>query len=409
MDTGACDGLLDELVDDLLMEDLLQSAAEDNETAEVPRRRPGRPTTLFDPHKGAAEVSVVLEGPEQYCYTVTRLERPVLLALIEALVDKQLLKVDGNRVPVNEKVIIFLDYCANRCSFRQLRRTYQHSFKTFTRIIKDVSKALYLLGLKTIQLPSSIVPWQIEDSSKFWPYFKDYVGAIDGSHVPCRPLRVNPSYWRNRKGFYSQNVLAACDFDLRFIHVLAGFEGSANDSTVLRKAQSHGLQLPRGKYLLADGGYSKNNCMLLVPYQRTRYHLREFAASDRGPQTKEELFNLRHAQLRNCVERLFGAFKLRWSIVALGPQQGFSMRSQKRIIYALAALHNFAKDYGQSMEDDGPSMLPSDAPDSADNLAAEDEDAGMASDHARFRNTLARAMWEDYQALLRVRQGRCVA
>lgn len=70
---------------------------------------------------------------------------------------------------------------------------------------------------------------------------------------------------------------------MNFVFVLAGYEGSANDSTVLKKAQQLGLQLPNKRYFLADGGYSKLNSMLLVPYQRTRYHLKEFGAGAAAP------------------------------------------------------------------------------------------------------------------------------
>jgi len=46
-------------------------------------------------------------------------------------------------------------------------------------------------------------------------------------------------------------VLAAVDFDLRFAYVLAGWEGSAHDSVVLRAAlkRSNGIPLPEGEHI----------------------------------------------------------------------------------------------------------------------------------------------------------------
>ena len=43
-------------------------------------------------------------------------------------------------------------------------------------------------------------------------------------------------------------MLAAVDFDLRFTYVLAGWEGSAHDSVVLKDAlkRSNGIQIPEG-------------------------------------------------------------------------------------------------------------------------------------------------------------------
>jgi hypothetical protein len=54
--------------------------------------------------------------------------------------------------------------------------------------------------------------------------------------------------FRGRKHYQTQNVLVAVDFDLRFTYVLAGWEGSAQDSFVLQDALSHptGLQIPEG-------------------------------------------------------------------------------------------------------------------------------------------------------------------
>jgi hypothetical protein len=41
---------------------------------------------------------------------------------------------------------------------------------------------------------------------------------------------------RGRKSIPTQNVLATADFDLRFVYILAGWEGSAHDSYVLQDA-----------------------------------------------------------------------------------------------------------------------------------------------------------------------------
>ena len=45
-----------------------------------------------------------------------------------------------------------------------------------------------------------------------------------------------------------QNVLAAISFDLKFIYVLAGWEGSAHDSHVLNDAFARpgGFSIPEG-------------------------------------------------------------------------------------------------------------------------------------------------------------------
>ena len=60
------------------------------------------------------------------------------------------------------------------------------------------------------------------------------IGAIDGCHIHCIPPVENREVWRNKKGFSSQNILAAVDFNGRFQYVCTSWEGSAHDSRVLR-------------------------------------------------------------------------------------------------------------------------------------------------------------------------------
>ena len=72
---------------------------------------------------------------------------------------------------------------------------------------------------------------------------------MDGTHIPaCVPIHMQDRF-RGRKSITTQNVLAAVDFDLRFIYVLAGWEGSAHDSFVLQDALSrpNGLKIPEGR------------------------------------------------------------------------------------------------------------------------------------------------------------------
>jgi len=54
--------------------------------------------------------------------------------------------------------------------------------------------------------------------------------------------------FRGRKNAPTQNVLAAVSFDLKFTYVLAGWEGSAHDATILADAlqRDDGLRVPPG-------------------------------------------------------------------------------------------------------------------------------------------------------------------
>lgn len=66
------------------------------------------------------------------------------------------------------------------------------------------------------------------------PYFDNCIGgAIDGTHIPVGVLPAEKVLqYMGRHGYPSQNVLAICDFDMRFIFVVAGWSGSVHDMRV---------------------------------------------------------------------------------------------------------------------------------------------------------------------------------
>lgn len=130
---------------------------------------------------------------------------------------------------------------------------------------------------KYVRLPTEFdpTPPQIRNEPKFWPFFKNAIGAIDGSHINSAPPASERPLCRNRKGFVSQNCLFCCNFGLQFVYSLTGWEGSATDARVYEDARDHDLQIPDGKYYLADAGFPL--CpQLLVPYRSVHYHLAEW-------------------------------------------------------------------------------------------------------------------------------------
>jgi len=72
------------------------------------------------------------------------------------------------------------------------------------------------------------------------------VGAIDSTHVSTNVSVEIQENFQGWKEGTTQNVLVAITFDLKFIYVLAGWEGSAHDSRVLGDALSRpsGLKFP---------------------------------------------------------------------------------------------------------------------------------------------------------------------
>lgn len=127
-------------------------------------------------------------------------------------------------------------------------------------------------------MPKDKTPPELADNPKFCPFFKDCLGAVDGCHFHAWVFAEMMLSCRNRKGWISQNVFAACKFNAQFCYILSGWEGSAADGRVFEDARRRDFAIPPGKYYLADAGFL--NCdALLVPYRGVHYHLKEWEQS----------------------------------------------------------------------------------------------------------------------------------
>ncbi|XP_019096263.1 PREDICTED: uncharacterized protein LOC104779220 [Camelina sativa] len=220
---------------------------------------------------------------------------------------------------------------------------------------------------------------------------KNCVGAIDGTHIPATVVGREVASYRNRKGTISQNVLAVCNFDLEFIYILSGWEGSAHDSRVLSDALR--------KFYLVDCGFA-NRLSFLAPFRGVKYHLQEFAGQGRDPETPYELFNLRHASLRNVIERIFGIFKSRFAIFKSASP--FSYKKQAGLVLACAGLHNFLRRECRSDEgvfpnennavNNGNNSVNIDESDREESLETQEQDRENANN---WRQSMAEDMWKD--------------
>ncbi|GMN63337.1 hypothetical protein TIFTF001_032422 [Ficus carica] len=130
---------------------------------------------------------------------------------------------------------------------RHISYLFQHSQETTSRWFFRVLKVICALKDEFIRRPdyTMVQPLINEHEGKYRPWFDCCIGAIDGTHVPCVPRHENADGWINRKGFHSQNILAACSFDMKFTYMLAGYEGSCHDAKMLDETIAfHGFPMP---------------------------------------------------------------------------------------------------------------------------------------------------------------------
>ena len=122
------------------------------------------------------------------------------------------------------------------------------------------------------------------------------------------------------------------------------------------------------------------------------------------PVNKEELFNLRHAQARNVIERIFGVLKRRFRILVIPPE--YSVKVQAQIPSALCAIHNFIK-FHDPKEDKPPNLgnseysssIPNPGDDGVRQVNYAEDDAFVAA----RRDKIAQDMWDSYQRILEAR------
>lgn len=73
----------------------------------------------------------------------------------------------------------------------------------------------------------------IREDLKYKPYLRDCLGTLDRTYIPAHILYANQILYQNRKDFFSQNVLIAITFNLRYCYILPGWKSSVHDSRVL--------------------------------------------------------------------------------------------------------------------------------------------------------------------------------
>ncbi|XP_011622098.1 uncharacterized protein LOC105420374 [Amborella trichopoda] len=153
------------------------------------------------------------------------------------------------------------------------------------------------------------------------------IRAIDGTHSQMSSGVEEQAPYRNRKGFLSQNVMAACSFDLRF--VLASWEGSSSDSSVLKAILKSGFKVPKG--------YAKT-WNFIAPFGGVRNQLKAYGQGNLAPRNAKELFNLRHLSLQNVIECAFGVLKKRFPILKVATT--YPYETQVKIVVAVCTFHN---------------------------------------------------------------------
>ena len=125
------------------------------------------------------------------------------------------------------------------------------------------------------------IPDYIRLNPKFFLYLKDALSGMDGTHFHAHAHTAvsNRDALHDHNGALTTNALAACDFQMSFIHIQRGWEGSVADSQMFHDVCFTDFRIPVGKYYLADAGFPACDA-LLVPYHGVQYHLAEWGCAN---------------------------------------------------------------------------------------------------------------------------------
>jgi hypothetical protein len=133
-------------------------------------------------------VMEILQGNPNRCKQNFKMEIHIFLYLCKEL--KKIYHLRGTRkLIVEELVAIFLNILSHGFGNRIMQERFQHSGETvsrhFTRVLMAVSRMVIDI-INPIDSEFRDALSKIRDDKRYWPHFKYYIGAIDGTHVPVK-------------------------------------------------------------------------------------------------------------------------------------------------------------------------------------------------------------------------------
>ncbi|XP_022852831.1 uncharacterized protein LOC111374395 [Olea europaea var. sylvestris] len=171
----------------------------------------------------------ILNGHPDVCYRNFCMQKHVFMNLCDILKEKGLLK-DEKKVSVEEGVAIFMMIVGHTTRYNVIGDRFQHSNNTIHKWFKRVVRVVISIGTEIIRPTNQDIVH--ERILRKYPFFKDYIDAIDGTYVAVWAPALRQSSFRGRKTNVTLNLMLTCDFDMKFTFVYCGWEGTANDSRV---------------------------------------------------------------------------------------------------------------------------------------------------------------------------------
>jgi len=204
----------------------------------------------------------------QKCYNMFRMTPTLFHRLHDLLVENYGLKSSAKSTSI-EALAMFLWMVGAPDLVRQAEDRFERSMGTVHNMFYKVLKSVLKLAADIIKSrdPEFRTRHPRLMHHRFDPFFKDCIGAIDGTHIPVVVSQNLLVQYMCRKSITTQNVMAVCDFDMKFTFVLAGWPGSVHDMRVFDDAMnkySNAFPHPPPGTFATCSSISTSNCNLLT-------------------------------------------------------------------------------------------------------------------------------------------------
>ena len=218
-------------------------------------------------------------------------------------------------VEVERQVALTLYYLADEGRMRKPPNAFGLLRSTVSNVIRRVCYAICEhMGPLLIRLPKT-EEGKTKNFFNFWQ-FPQCLWAVDGTHIDIKQPSDNASDFINRKGRFSLNVQACCDYSCQFMDVVVKWPGSIHDARMLinsglnEKLRSGAI--PKClKHVVSDEDPIPVVILDDPAYPLLPYLMKEYANG--GSTAQEQYFGYKLCSARNVIECAFRRLKARFS------------------------------------------------------------------------------------------------